>query len=188
MSVRIRMKRIGRRHRPCFRICAVDKRAPRDGKVIEELGHYDPMVKETDARVTLKAERIDYWLGVGAQPSEKVKVLIKKYGTGGTHLQQQQAALERLSIRPQAPEPVAIALPRTEATAPVEEAVPADASPAEVPAEASSAEVPADASPAEVPAEASSAEVPADEVPAEESTAQDATEEVSGADSVKPSE
>ncbi len=178
MSVRIRMKRIGRRHRPCFRICAIDKRAPRDGKVIEELGHYDPMVKETDARVTLKAERIDYWLGVGAQPSEKVKVLIKKYGTGGTHLQQQQAALERLSIRPQAPEPVAIPLLSTEAPAPVEEAVPADASPAEVPAE-----VPAEASSAEVPAEASSAEVPA-----EESTAQDATEEVSGADSVKPSE
>jgi small subunit ribosomal protein S16 len=154
------MKRIGRRHRPCFRICAIDKRAPRDGKVIEELGHYDPMVKETDARVTLKAERIDYWLGVGAQPSEKVKVLIKKYGTGGTHLEQQKAALERLSIRPQAPEPVAIPLPKTEEPAPVEEAVSAAAAPVEVPAEAA-------------PAEA----------PAEESQAKDATQEVSGAES-----
>ena len=159
------MKRIGRRHRPCFRICAIDKRAPRDGKVIEELGHYDPMVKETDARVVLKSERIDYWLGVGAQPSERVKVLIKKYGTGGTHLQQQQDALQRLSIRPQAPEPVAIPLPKTEEPAPVEEAVPAEVS-AEAP--------PAEAAPAEVPAEASKAD--------------DASKEESSEDSAKPSE
>ena len=71
----------------------MDVRAPRDGKVIEELGYYDPLVKDENARAILKGERIDYWLGVGAQPSEKVQVLIKKYGTNGTHLSQQQAAL-----------------------------------------------------------------------------------------------
>ena len=65
-------------------------RTPRDGKAIEELGYYDPMVKDENARAVLKAERIDYWLGVGAQPSEKVQVLIKKYGTNGTHVEQQQ--------------------------------------------------------------------------------------------------
>ncbi len=48
--------------------------------MLEELGTYDPLVPDTDARALLKSERIDYWLGVGAQPSEKVKVLIKKYG------------------------------------------------------------------------------------------------------------
>ena len=103
MAVRIRMKRLGRKHRPFFRVCAVDSRTPRDGKVIEELGLYDPMVKETDARALLKSERIDYWLSVGALPSDKVRTLIKKYGTNGTHLEQQKAALERLSQKRLAP-------------------------------------------------------------------------------------
>ncbi len=99
MAVRLRMKKMGRTHRPFFRVCAMDQRSPRDGRVIEELGTYDPMCPETDARVTLKAERVDYWLGVGAQPSDKVATLIKKYGTNGTHLEAQKAAFERLSKR-----------------------------------------------------------------------------------------
>jgi small subunit ribosomal protein S16 len=103
------MKKLGRRHRPFFRVCAVDGRGSRDGKVIEYLGHYDPLVKETDARAVLNGSRIDYWLSVGAQPSDKVAVLIKKYGTSGTHLDQQRAALERLrNSRPTAPPPVPI--------------------------------------------------------------------------------
>lgn len=80
MAVRIRMKKLGRRHRPFFRICAMDARAPRDGKIIEELGSYDPMVPDTDRRVVLNHERVRYWLSVGAQPSDKVAVLLKKYG------------------------------------------------------------------------------------------------------------
>ncbi len=100
MAVRIRMKRLGRRHRPFFRICAVDSRRPRDGRVLEELGTYDPMIKNTDARAILNSERIDYWLGVGALPSDKVKVLIKKYGAAGTHLEQQKQALEQLRPKP----------------------------------------------------------------------------------------
>ena len=81
-------------------------RRPRDGKVIEELGIYDPLVKDTDARAILKGERIAYWLSVGALPSDKVAVLIKKYGQGGTRVAEQQAALERIkSTRPQAPAP-----------------------------------------------------------------------------------
>ena len=96
MAVRIRLKKMGRKGRPFFRICAVDSRVPRDGKVIEELGYYDPMVRDTDARAILKRERVDYWLSVGAQPSEKASILIKKYGTQGTHLDKQQAALEKL--------------------------------------------------------------------------------------------
>lgn len=114
MAVRIRMKKMGRRHRPFFRICAMDARSPRDGKVIEELGYYDPMCKETDARAVLKADRMDYWLGVGAQPSDKVAVLIKKYGTNGTHLDEQRAAFDRLKIRPEAPAPMVIELPQPE--------------------------------------------------------------------------
>lgn len=111
MSVKIRMKKMGRKHRPFFRICAVDSRNPRDGRVLEELGTYDPMVPDTDARALLKPERISYWLGVGAQPSDRVRVLIKKYGSEGTHVAQQQAARERLAlpkIVPEAGEPVYI--------------------------------------------------------------------------------
>jgi small subunit ribosomal protein S16 len=111
VAVRIRMKMMGRKHRPFFRICAVDSRNPRDGRVLEELGTYDPMVSETDARALLKAERIAYWLGVGAQPSLKVKTLIKKYGAEGTHVESQRQAREKLSlpkIVPDAGEPVYI--------------------------------------------------------------------------------
>src|SRR5260370_38558902 len=79
VAVRIRMKMLGRKHRPYFRIVAIDGRQPRDGRTIEELGTYDPMVKETDARVTLKPDRIKYWISVGAQPSERVAVLPKTY-------------------------------------------------------------------------------------------------------------
>jgi small subunit ribosomal protein S16 len=73
------MKMLGRKHRPYFRIVAIDGRQPRDGRIIEELGSYDPMVKNTDDRVRLKADRVKYWMSVGARPSEKVAVLLKKY-------------------------------------------------------------------------------------------------------------
>ena len=91
VAVVIRMKKFGRKHRPFFRICAMDVRSPRDGRVLEELGTYDPMIPDTDARVMLDHERVKYWLSVGAQPSEKVRVLIKKYGANGTHMAQQQS-------------------------------------------------------------------------------------------------
>lgn len=73
------MKKMGRKHRPYFRIVAIDHHQPRDGRVIEELGSYDPMVRNTDERVKLNLERVDYWTGVGALPSENVAVLLKKY-------------------------------------------------------------------------------------------------------------
>jgi len=104
VAVRIRMKKLGRRHRPFYRICAMDSRMPRDGRVLEELGTYDPMVPETDARAVLNKERIQYWLSVGASPSEKVNALIKKYGPEGTHLEQQQQALDRLAQTRRRPE------------------------------------------------------------------------------------
>ncbi len=66
VAVRIRMKRLGRKHRPFFRICVMDSRSPRDGKAIEELGFYDPMVRVKKDRVKLNLERVDYWIGVGA--------------------------------------------------------------------------------------------------------------------------
>lgn len=118
------MKKMGRRHRPFYRICAIDSGRPRDGRVLEELGTYDPLVPETDARAVLNGERIRYWLSTGAQPSEKVHVLIKKYGAEGTRLAEQKEALDRLAQARRAPEP-----PVHVATAAKEE--PIEASPAE---------------------------------------------------------
>ncbi|HVA47736.1 MAG TPA: 30S ribosomal protein S16 [Pirellulales bacterium] len=145
MAVKIRMKMMGRKHRPFFRICATDSRSPRDGKVLEELGTYDPMIADTDARVTLNHERLTYWLSVGAQPSENVKVFIKKYGPAGIKLAAQQAARERLAMPkevPPPPEPVYVPKPKGEAAAeaPVEASPEVAAEPTpEVAAEASSA-------------------------------------------------
>jgi small subunit ribosomal protein S16 len=73
------MKRMGRRHRAFFRINAIESRNPRDGRVIEELGWYDP-IATTDEQLNLNRERIEYWLSVGAQPSETVRDLLKKNG------------------------------------------------------------------------------------------------------------
>jgi small subunit ribosomal protein S16 len=156
------MTKLGRRHRPFFRLCAVDGRATRDGKVIEYLGHYDPMIKETDARAQLNNERIDYWISVGAQPSDKVAVLIKKYGSKGTHLTEQQAALQRLALsKPTAPPPMVI--PRKQDEAPAAEAAEGAAGEETATAEAPAAEAPAAEAPA---AEAPAAEAPAAEAPA----------------------
>ncbi len=139
MAVRIRLKKMGRRHRPFYRLCAMDARAPRDGRVIEELGIYDPMVPETDARAILKADRIAYWLSVGAQPTEKAAILIKKYGPNGTHLEQQKAALERLAQKRSAP--VTVAAPAQPAAKQEEKAPEAEAEPAaEAPAEENNAD------------------------------------------------
>ena len=122
MSVRIRMKKFGRRHRPFYRICAIDRRASRNARVIEEIGTYDPLVPETDARAILNAERIQYWLSVGAEPSDKVGVLIKKYGPGGTHVQEQQAALERLARSRRRAAPITVAPKAERASDPAEPA------------------------------------------------------------------
>ena len=122
------MKKIGRKHRPFFRICAVDSRSPRDGKIIEELGTYDPKVPDVDARVVMNHERLTYWLGVGAKPSEHVAVFIKKYGPKGIRLKEQEDARARLSmpkIVPPAPEQIVVA----------KKAAPAEEAAAEAPAE-----------------------------------------------------
>lgn len=176
MSVRIRMKRMGRTHRPYYRICAVDKRAPRDGRVLEELGTYDTSVADTDARAVLKTDRIDYWLGVGAQPSDKCAVLIKKYGTGGTHKSQQEAALEKLAQPRVVPDPGAPAsLPKKEEDSKPEEAKSAEA-------DAPTAEAPAadEAKPEEAAAEAPAEEAPPEEAKAESSEDETPKEDAAG--------
>jgi small subunit ribosomal protein S16 len=167
LPVRIRMKKMGRRHRPFYRICAVDGRRPRDGRVLEELGTYDTSLADTDARTLLKNDRVDYWISVGAQPSDKVGVLIKKYGTDGTRVEQAIAARENLSVPtavPPAPEPVFVPK-EPEAEAPAAEGEKAEAPAKETAAAPAAKEAPAEEAPA---AEASAEEAPAAEAPAEE--------------------
>ncbi len=80
MAVKLRLMRLGRTHRSFFRLGAMDTRVPRDGRMIEQLGWYDPCASGDDKRMELNNERIEYWLSVGAQPTETVKNLLKKSG------------------------------------------------------------------------------------------------------------
>lgn len=80
MAVKLRLKRLGRKHRSFFRLAAIESRNPRDGRVLEELGFYDPQNRVEAQQVRLEAERIKYWLGVGAVPSDTVRDLLKKNG------------------------------------------------------------------------------------------------------------
>ena len=76
MAVKIRLKRIGAKNTPVFRIVVADSRSPRDGKCIEEIGTYQPL--KAGANITLKMDRADYWVGTGAQPSDTVPSFIRK--------------------------------------------------------------------------------------------------------------
>ena len=76
MAVRIRLKRFGPTNKPTYRIIVADRRAARDGKFIEEIGVYDPKLKANNFKV--KLDRADYWLKVGAQPSDTVRSILKK--------------------------------------------------------------------------------------------------------------
>jgi small subunit ribosomal protein S16 len=77
--VRIRLKRMGRKNRPFYRIAVFDARTKRDGRTIEILGHYDPLMPSEEPPVQLKADRVKYWLGQGAQPTETVASLFRKH-------------------------------------------------------------------------------------------------------------
>ena len=127
MAVRIRMKKLGRKHRPFFRICIMDSRKPRDGKAIEEVGTYDPMVREKSKRVQLKMDRIDYWLSVGASPSEKVATLIKKVKNNKFGDVNEPPPMQAPKEPEPEPEPVAEETPAAEGA----EETPAEETPAE---------------------------------------------------------
>ncbi len=137
MSVRLRLQRHGAKKRPFYRLVAADQRAPRDGRYRELLGTYDPM-KEPNV-VDINLDRVDYWLGVGAQPTDRAVALIKSFRAGAfisnadfteQNRQHNRAAQEAaLNCKP-LPEPEA---PKVEA--PKAEAAPAEKAPAEAAAE-----------------------------------------------------
>ncbi len=77
--VRLRLMRMGRRHAPTYRIVAIDSRMRRDGRFLEIVGHYNPRTSG-DPEIVIKEDRVLYWLGVGAQPSETVRSLLRRTG------------------------------------------------------------------------------------------------------------
>ena len=199
--LKIRLARGGAKKRPYYSIVVADSHAPRDGRFIEKVGAYDPLLKRDDPRrVTLKTERISEWLGKGAQPTERVARFLAAQGLakwehgnnpkkGEPHARAKERDEQRaeraaaLAAQP-APEPVveepAVEEAPVEAVAeePVTEAVAEEAPAEEVPAEPTPVEIPAEEAPAEeVPTEAAAEpEAAAEETPAEEAPAEEATE------------
>ncbi|MFB0554622.1 MAG: 30S ribosomal protein S16 [Phycisphaerae bacterium] len=97
MAVKLRMTRIGRRHRPFFRINAVESRTPRDGKILEKLGHYDPIENDPAKQIVLNRERTKYWLDKGAIPSDTVSQILLRQGI--KHKYAEQKAARRAKAR-----------------------------------------------------------------------------------------
>jgi small subunit ribosomal protein S16 len=98
MAVKIRMTRMGRRHRPFFRINAINSEEPRDGKILEKLGHYDPLEKDPARQIVLNKERAQYWLDQGAIPSDTVSQILLKHGISCKYLEEKQVRRERARV------------------------------------------------------------------------------------------
>ena len=181
MALKIRLARGGAKKRPFYRIVVAEASAPRDGRYVERVGTYNPMVpKDHDQRLTLKAERITYWLGQGAQPTERVQKMLAGAGLAEAPVireQPKKSAPGRKRAEREAEE-AAAAADAAEAAA-AEEAAAPETPAEEAPAKEAAAEAPAEETPAEeTPAEEAAAEdAPAEEAPAEEAAAEDAPAE-----------
>ena len=99
--VKIRLARVGSKGNPIFRVVVADSRAPRDGRNIETIGRYDPQPNPSFVQIDL--DRVNHWVGVGAQPSDKVAVLIKKLKNG----KWTTGSAPPAAIAPKQPEPEA---------------------------------------------------------------------------------
>ena len=164
MALKIRLSRGGSKKRPFYRIVVAEASAPRDGRYVKRVGHYNPMVaKDNDQRLVVNGERITHWLGLGAQPTERVQKLLSTLSLA-----------EPVKLREQ-PKKSAPGKKRAEREAEAAEAAAAAAAEA---AEAEAAAAPAEEAPAEAaaaPAEEAPAE--AEAVPAEEAPAEDKAED-----------
>ena len=89
------MTRMGRRHRPFYRINAIDSRAPRDGRILEKLGHYDPIEKDPQKQVVIDLEKTKRWLEKGAIPSATVADLLSQKGIETKHAEKNRQRRER---------------------------------------------------------------------------------------------
>ena len=172
MALKIRLARGGAKKRPFYRIVVAEASAPRDGRYVERVGTYNPMVpKDHEQRLTLNGERISFWMSKGAQPTERVHKMLasaglmaapalrdqpKKSAPGKKRAEREAAAAEAAAAAAAAEAEAAQAAEETVADAPAEEAV---------------AEAPAEEAVAEAPAEEAAADAPTEETPAEEEKA-----------------
>ena len=182
MAVKIRLKRLGKLRTPHYRIVVADSRTHRDGRVIEEIGRYIPT--ENPSFIEVNSERAQYWLGVGAQPTEQVAVLLKLTGDFQKSKGDKDAK-NTVQVKPAKPvfekdtKKKAVLLPKEELAAKkAKTEAPAEAPAAEASVEATEAPAEAVAEVVEAPAEAPAAEAPAEEAApaAEEAPAAEAEE------------
>lgn len=169
MAIALRLSRGGAKKRPYYRIVVADSRKPRDGRYLEQIGTYNPLLaKDDEKRVQLNEDRARYWLGVGAQPSDRVARFLDAAGI------RERAARNN----PNKAEPGDKAKERAEEkaakVAEAEEAKKAAEEEANAPAEEAAEAAPAEEAPA---AEAPADEAPAEEAPAEEAPAEEAPED-----------
>jgi len=162
MALKIRLARGGAKKRPFYRIVVAEASAPRDGRYVERVGTYNPMVpKDHEQRLTLNGERISFWMSKGAQPTERVHKMLASAGLMAAPVLRDQ------------PKKSAPGKKRAEREAAAAEAAPAedaaDAPAEDTPAEETSAEAPA----AEAVAEEAAADAPAEDVPAEDAPAEE---------------
>ena len=184
MPVAIRLSRGGAKKRPYYKIVVTDSRKARDGKFIERIGSYNPLLAKDDPdRVKLDTDRAKHWLSVGAQPSDRVLRFLDAAGimerqprNNPQKAEPGEKAKERVEERAEKEKAAAEA-----AAAPAEEA-PAEEAPAE---EAAAEEAPAEEAPAE---ETAAEEAPAEEAPAEEAAAEEAPAEEAAAEEEAPAE
>jgi len=188
MSVKIRMSRAGARNRPFFKVVVAESRSPRDGRFIEKLGTFNPLLpKEHPQRLVLNMERIQYWLSKGATPSDRIarflgaaEVLPMPERYPQTKQDKPKPkTVERLQAKDEARKAAAEAKATAAAEAaekPAEAEAPAEEKPAEEAAPAE--EAPAEEKPAEEHAveEAGAEEKPAEEAPAEDKPADEKSE------------
>ena len=184
MSLKIRLSRAGAKKRPFYRVVVADTRSPRDGRFLERLGTYDPMLpKDHPERVRLNEERIRHWLGVGALPSDRVArflgaaeiIPMPAQRNNPQKGQPRAKALERQAARAEKAKAAAEAEAETPPESVAEEAPPEEAAAEEAPSEETAEE----AAPEEVAAE----EAPAEEAaPTEDAAAEEAPSEEAGTD------
>ena len=186
MALAMRLSRGGRKSRPFYRIVVADKRMARDGRYIERLGTYNPLLgKDDENRVKLNEDRIKHWLGEGAQPSYRVAVFLGKAGiapmperrNNPQKAEQSEKTKMRISDKEEKKKAAAEAAKAAEEEAKAAEAA-AKEEAAEAAAKEEAAAAPADEAPAEAPAEEAPAEeAKADEAPAEEAKAEEEKKE-----------
>ena len=177
MALKIRLSRAGSKKRPVYRVVVADSRSPRDGRFIEKVGLYNPLLqKDNKDRIQLNLESIKEWISKGAKPTDKVArflgeagvIPMPAQGNNPKKAQPKKKAQERLAAAEEAKNQPAPEAPAEETPA---EETPAEEAPA---AEAKTDEAPAEETPAE---EAPAAEAKTDEAPAEETAAEEAPAE-----------